>query len=60
MLVMSNFMGSWKPGIKICELGKEISNFVSFTEGISTFLDIKLQRLSNSFHVYVDRRNLCW
>ena len=26
LLVMSNLMGSWKPGIKNCELGKEGSN----------------------------------
>ena len=35
LLVMSNLMGSWKPGIKNCELGKEGSNLVSATERMS-------------------------
>ena len=44
-------MGSWKPGIKNCELRKEGSNLVSATEKMSTFLDIKSQRLSNLFQI---------
>ena len=42
-------MGSWKQGIKNCELGKEWSNLVSPTERMSTFLDMKSQGLSNLF-----------
>ena len=45
-------MGSWKPGIKNCELGKEGSNLVSATERMSTFLDIKFI----SDRIYVDIR----
>ena len=41
MLVISNPMGSWKQGIKNCELEKEGSKFVSATGKMSTFLDIK-------------------
>ena len=44
-------MGSWKPGIKNCEFGKEGSNLVSVAERMSTFLDIKSQRLSNLFGI---------
>ena len=44
-------MGSWKPGIKNCELGKGGSNLVSDTERMSTCLNIKSQRLSNSFWI---------
>ena len=44
-------MGSWKPGIKNCEFGKEGSNLVSVAERMSTFLDIKSQRLSNLFRI---------
>ena len=51
LLVMSNLMGSWKPGIKNWELGKEGSNLVSVTERMSTFFDIKSQRLSNLFRI---------
>ena len=51
LLVMSNLMGSWKSGIKNCELGKEGSNLVSVTERMSTFFDIKSQRLSNLFRI---------
>ena len=40
-------MGSWKPGIKNCELGKEGSNLVSATERMS----IISQRLSNLFRI---------
>ena len=46
-------MGSWKPGIKNCELGKEGSNLVAATERMSTFLDIKSQKLSNLFWIKV-------
>ena len=42
---MSDLMGSWKTGIKNCELGKEGCNLVSNTERMSAFLDIKPQRL---------------
>ena len=48
---MPNLMGSCKPGIENCELGKEGSNFVSATEGMSTFFNIKPQRLSNLFWI---------
>ena len=51
LLFMSNPMGSWKPDIKNCELGKEGSNLVSATERMSTFFDIKSQRLSNLFRI---------
>ena len=44
-------MGSWKPGIKSCELRKEGSNLVSATEKMSTFLDIKSQKLSSLFQI---------
>ena len=44
-------MGSWKPGIRNCELGKEGPNLVSATERMSKFFDIKSQRLSNLFRV---------
>ena len=48
-------MGSWKQGIKNCELGKEESNLVSATERMSTFLDIISQRLPNLFRIeFVD------
>ena len=46
-------MGSWKPGIKDCKLGKERSNLVSATERMSTFLDIKSQRLSNLLRIEI-------
>ena len=39
-------MGSWKPGIKTCELGKEGSNLVSVTERMSD-------------RIYLGY-NLCW
>ena len=48
---MPNLMGSCKPGIENCKLGKEGSNFVSATERMSTFFNIKLQRLSNLFWI---------
>ena len=48
---MSKLMGSWKPGIKNWELGKEGFNLVSATERMSTFFDIKSQRLSNLFRI---------
>ena len=48
---MSNLTGSSKPGIKHWELGKGRSNLVSATERMSTFLDIKSQRLSNLFRI---------
>ena len=34
-----------------CELGKEGSNLVSVTERMSSFFDIKSQRLSNLFQI---------
>ena len=44
-------MGSWKPGIKNCELGKEGSNLVSATERMC----IISERLSNLFRIeFVD------
>ena len=48
---MSNLMGSRKPGIKNCELGKDGFNLVLETERMSTFWDIKSQRLSNLFRI---------
>ena len=65
MLVMSNFMVSSKPGIKICELGKEISDFVSVTDGYLHFwiLNYKDYQIHFMFmlieEIYVDRRNNC-
>ena len=51
LLVLSNLVGSWKPGIKNYELGKEASSLVSATERMFTFFDIKSQRLSNLFRI---------
>ena len=42
-------MGSWKPDIKNCELGKEGSNLVSAAKKMSTFLDIKS---SKDYQIY--------
>ena len=42
-------MGSRKPGIKDFELENKGSNLVSATERMSTFLDLKSQKLSNLF-----------
>ena len=44
-------MGSWKQGIKNCELGKNGSNLVSSTERMSKFFDIESQSLSNLFRI---------
>ena len=44
-------MGSWKPSIKNCGLGKDGSNLVAATERMSIILDIKSQRLSNLFRI---------
>ena len=41
-------MGSRKPGIKNCELGKEGFNLVLETERMSTFWDIKFKFISNT------------
>ena len=51
-------MGSWKPGIKNCKLGKEGSNLFSVTERMSTFLDIKSQKIIKFIldRIYVDVR----
>ena len=54
-------MSSCKPGIKICESGKEESNFVSATfqhivSECLPFFDIKSQSLANSDIIYVDIR----
>ena len=56
MLVMSNLMGA---GIKNFELGKEGSHLVSASERMPTFLDIKLQRLTNLFRIEIMLK-LCW
>ena len=51
LLVMSNLVALWKPGIENWELGKEGSNLVSATEKMSTFFDIKSKRLLNLFRI---------